>query len=654
MNNLTKTSVTETDSSVAKTEPAPLRIPSTAEVLQKLQTSDFVAVEEAIASFLMDVFKKNNAIKINVTPNMLMGGVSDSQAQQMRYGYINEWASLIVSLFSNNKYRPRKEFLESLLYYKHSFEWLFTASVWNNTDSLIERLGLLKPNRRGQLKLNDSQLLILLSLICLNSSYKLPWVDFIKAQPGITTTAYIALLNQSFPAISKTSSEGFNYLLEIAKDFPMLEFEEPRQIEKFLGSFFHCSYATSKHKYEFKKWLTKLIRFNFEKQWLTDEVKNKVKSVPSELILKKNIKPKMLVMIEKLQTGHAMYRSFRLLLSTLVNDYQLIAITKKDDIDESSMTLFDDVSFIESDLDLNTNVDFITSHYADVIFYPSIGMSLWTICLSQLRLAPKQIMMGGHPSSSFSSEIDCFLIPGNTSTCHELQPYFDEKIVMANLPTDQMIFHTKHDALTDDFVNEFSTFIENDDVINVAINGVITKVTDELISICQKIEQQTDKKINFIFFSMYRANTIANLSILKQISKELKYFELLAYKDYLQYMQDLSRAHFLLPTLPFTGSNSNADAIILNKPKLFLRGNSHLYTRTDSWIWDKVGMMETFGCYSKEELITRSVELVNNKEKRKHYSTLMLENKCREALFECDKNLYTKSITTLFTLAIES
>jgi hypothetical protein len=648
MSNLTKPPII--DFSVPKIESKPLRILSTAEVLQKLKTSDFIAVEEAIATFLMDIYKKNNTITINLTADMLMRGVSDSQAQQMRYGYINEWASLIVSLFSNNKYRPRKEFLESLLYYKHAFEWLFTASVWNNTDSLIERLGLLKPNRRGQLKLNDSQLLVLLSLTCLNSSYKLPWVDFIKAQPGITTTAYIALLNQSFPAISKASSEGFNYLLEIAKDFPMLEFEEPRQIEKFLGSFFHCSYATSEHKYEFKKWLTKLIRFNFDKQWLTDENKSKLKLLPNQLINDTNNKPIMLVMLEKLLSNHAMFRCFKDMLYNLSEEYQLIGLSVKEDVDEYSQNLFEKMYFIEDEFYLNDNVELILSIQPNIIFYPSIGMKLWSICLSQLRLAPKQIMMGGHPSSSYSPYIDSFIMVGNLFTSANIQPYYTERVVLKDILPKKIFSHVRSTSLTDEFIYDHNHFNSSNE-IKIGINGVLTKVTDRIIDICKKITIQSGIKISFVFFVNTNANSVAYLSTYKQIAKQLSNFQLDPYKSYELYMKKISECHLLLPTLPFGGSNSNIDAMVLCKPKLFIRGKEQLYTRTDEVEWQRLDLNTELGCNNDDELIIKALKLISDDDYRRNLYEKMKKVCITENIYD-DKSVDNRYLTSLIHEAI--
>ncbi len=633
------------DFSAYQVEPTPAKLASTVEVLGKLQASDFIAVEDAIAYFLSDVYLKKSAIKINLTPDMLMAGVSDAKALEMRYGYINEWASIIVSLFSNNKYRPRKEFLESLLYYKHSFEWLFTASIWNNTDTLIERLGLLKPNRRGQLKLNESQLLVLLSLICLNSSYRLPWVDFIKAQPGITTTAYIALLNQSFPAISKASSAGFNYLLEVSKGFPMLELAEPRQIEKFLGSFFHCSYATSEHKYEFKKWLTKLIRFNFEKQWLTNETKAKLNEVPNQLINNRNNKPVMLVMLEKLLSDHAMFRCFKDVLSNLSKEYQLIGISVKEDVDECSQSLFEEFYFIEDELALDDNVELVLSVKPDIVFYPSIGMKLWSICLSQLRIAPKQIMMGGHPSSSYSPFIDGFLMVGNLFTAADIQPYCSEKVFLNDTLPKKIFSHTRSSTLTDEFIYSHNHFNSSKEV-KIGINGVLTKVTDRIIDVCKRIRSQSKIKIKFVFFTHNITNSVAYLSAYKQINKQLTNFELDSYKSYELYMKKTSECHVLLPTLPFGGSNSNVDAMVLCKPKLFIRGKEQLYTRTDEVEWQRLGLEAELGCDNDDELINKAIKLISDDDYRKDLYERMKEICTPVNIFD-DKSVESKHLTSL-------
>ena len=46
----------------------------------------------------------------------------------------------------------------------------------------------------------------------------------------------------------------------------------------------------------------------------------------------------------------------------------------------------------------------------DAILYSSVGMCPTSLQLAQFRLAPIQMMIGGHPASSFSEEMDYFII----------------------------------------------------------------------------------------------------------------------------------------------------------------------------------------------------------------------------------------------------
>jgi len=415
-----------------------------------------------------------------------------------------------------------------------------------------------------------------------------------------------------------------------------------------LGSYFHCSYATSPNKYEFKKWLTTLIRSNLMHKWLSDTTKEKLLTVPKHFNKDKN--KKIVVMLEHFMSNHAMTRCFQNLLQELAKNYTLIAISRWKSIDEASKTLFEEVYIIEDIFGVSDNVDLVLKIQPDIILYPSIGMQLWTICLSQLRLAPKQIMMGGHPSSSFSPYIDGFIMTGDSFTAKDIQPYYMEKVILNSTPPENIVSHTKHDSLTIDFISTHNQFNSNV-AIKVGINGILTKVTERIISLCKQISVQSKVNVTFVFFTGATEDSVQYLSAFKQISKVLTNFELDEFKGYTSYMEKISECHFLLPTLPFGGTNSNIDAAVLCKPKLFIRGNKEIYTRCDEVEWRRLGLEVELGCDNDKELVDKAVALTLDANYRKELYDKM-KSICTVANIFDDKSVDKKQLLSLMNKAI--
>ncbi|WDE12076.1 hypothetical protein [Thalassomonas haliotis] len=620
---------------------------NTQQIAQNIRSQNFRAAEQDIAQFIQDTVLNNSGLTVQANVNPMQPQAGPGKEEVM-YTFCNQFASLITELFSAPRYKPSPEFVDTFLIFKMAIDWVFSASIWNNTDALIEHLGLYKADKYGRIKFNEKQLTLLLMLIGLPSKIRLPWKDVFQASPAMALTTYISLVTQAIPALTKETNDGFNYLLESAKALPVLDLPVIADLGKLSYCYFACSYASSADKYQFKKWLTALVRHNLP-NCLSDDVKQYIAGLPA---FEAKPKMKVAVLLESYSESHAMFRSYNRFFIELAEKYELIAFIESSKVEDNALDAFSKVIEIEDDCDVDTNAALVAGQCPDIIFYPSIGMALWTIFLSQLRLAPKQLMMGGHPSSSYSPEIDACMVVGNTYSAEELQPYFTEKIIMVDTPTKDMVLHTIHPDLTDEFIASHNHFLADGDEIKIAINGVMTKVTYPVIDVCRQIQMKTSKKVTFVFFSGHDENHLAYLSTKRQLGKMLKSFELVSYSHYIDYMKVISRAHLLIPTLPFGGANSNTDAIVLNKPKLFIKGRQHLYTRTDACIWDTVDMLDELGCDSVAELVSKAVNLVENEQERKNLYEQMLAKQCFKKIFSTDMDKYSQATKLLFETAL--
>jgi len=597
------------------------------QILFHIRSRDFKIAERAIIEFIEFNVLPSNGLTLTkpVTNSILMPVNAKKHDETIAIEQIcNQYVTAISELFCHPDYKASSGIINCFLGHKFVLDWLFNVSVWNNTDAIIEHLGLAKLNAVGQLKLSTKpqSLILLMALVTLGSNFRLPWKNLFKANPATALSSYIGLITQFIPALSRANNNGFNYLLESSKDFPIFDLPVIEDLGKLSYGYFNCSYATSPNKYEFKKWLTTLIRHNVQ-QWLDDDVKNYISNLSVTQIIEK---PKIAVMLEQYSHGHAMSRCFNKIFISLAEKYQLIAFIDEKDVSKSDLSAFDDVVTFDGVFNINENAKLIINERPDIVFYSSIGMKFWGIYLSQLRLAPIQVMMSGHPSSSYSPEIDYLIVLQNSFSVSQLQAVMNEKIITADKAYKDISTHSLHDALTPEYLTQHNQFLASDTEITVGINGVLTKVTYDVIDACKKIQLGTSKKVNFVFFSMHKSNQLAYFAAKKHLSKELKNFELVCFSDFLSYMKTISQCHFLLPTLPFGGSNSNIDAMLLNKPKLYLRGQSHIYTMSDQWEWERVELDAELGCDSIDELVEKSIQLIDDFDYREKLHHLLVEN----------------------------
>ena len=114
----------------------------------------------------------------------------------------------------------------------------------------------------------------------------------------------------------------------------------------------------------------------------------------------------MLIPLERFHSHHAMYRCWAPSIRDLRRHFDLVGMVREEDIDKPGQEEFDRVITIPSEMPLATIVKLAQEVEPNFIFYPSIGMSHWTIMMAGLRIAPIQVMAHGHPATSMWPTID--------------------------------------------------------------------------------------------------------------------------------------------------------------------------------------------------------------------------------------------------------
>ncbi|GBL04000.1 hypothetical protein [Glaciecola sp. KUL10] len=583
--------------------------PQELEVL--IKQGKFTLVEQEIIYFIENASDKSNYIKLNVPAGMHS---DNKDAYEVECNSIvAAYASLIVQMFCNAKYAPSKILLDTFLTHKVVLELLFSLSAWKTTDALIEKLNMLELLKFKKFQFTKKRMYQLhgfLALYCVGSKYRLPWKQLFHIAPELTLIAYQSMLIHGVSLVDKDRNRGFEALLHAAEGLPIIEIKNPEQAKALAHPYFYCSYTTSKNKYEIKKWVAKVLNHN-AKRWLERDLYEFSASCDSRPISEN---PTIGVVLERYTKTHAMYRCYNARLAELSKEYKLVAIIERGEAQDADLSVFDHIEVFEPNEDINSIGCRIRDLEPDIMLYPSVGMSWWGMFLANIRFAPVQAMLGGHPSSSYSDAMDYFIFPGDNLDLDDIQKFTSEKaVVIDNLGIIKQAA-VKHDTLTNEMIEDFSKRQPDKEVFTVGVNGVIQKVNATLISVCKEIEIQTTRPIKFIFFSQHKPYSLGFMATKAQLNRYIKNFELVSYAEYVDYLATLSRCELLLPTIPFGGSNSNIDAMIVKRPKLFIEGSGELYTRTDGFDWLQVDMYHTLCCKGTDELLRRAVEIIENQE----------------------------------------
>ena len=601
-------------------------------LVQHINANDFVKAESEVLQMVRHLtdsgFKGVGISKAN-------GKLEFDESIAIEFS--NQFIPILFTLFSNPNYSPDFGFVEEMIWNKSLLESIFNLSKWQTPDPIMqEYINVVAKTTGTDFELSGKNLYVFLMLISAGSKFKIDWKPMFEAAPDLAMLTYIAVLSVKTNINTKQGSKGAHELFKQTKNLPLFKAKKLEAITTLTASpFFSCSYYNSGEKYAFKKWLVELYRYNIHQHIDTSKYVTKKKLDASK-------KQKLLVVVEQYGKNHAMKRCYHDVFVKLSEQYELVALTHLDKKNTADLydSVFSEIVNIENTMDVESALKLVSAVEPDIIYYPSVGMSHFGIYLSQLRLAPLQMMSGGHPSSSFSPEMDYFLIPAKPEMFVGLEKTILEEVVMYKeddpdrsypyvlpLPENEL-----------DFITSRNSYLPFEDTITVGINGVVHKASYDLIKACKTIRSKVNKKVKFVFFQSSPEYSVPSIATKIAIERELDNIDFYYNQDYKGYMSAISKCHFCLPTYPFGGSNSNIDAQLLNKPKLFIHGKDYKYTQTDHYDWCNIGLDDDLSCKDLNQVIDKAINFINNEDSLRKVHQNIVDANVLETVFVSEDN----------------
>ena len=363
-----------------------------------------------------------------------------------------------------------------------------------------------------------------------------------------------------------------------------------RMIQCFINAWMLCSYAVYPSKHLLKKYLNQMVRHYLQAEGVQE------KSVIYQL----KERPKMLVIHERFIPGHAMHRCYAPYIEKLADYFDVVFLGEKEHISNSYKMAAKTILIEKNSEDIRSIVELVGLEQPDIIFYPSLGMSHFTICLANLRLAPLQIMAPGHPSSSFSNCMDyIFLFNPDEGT----PALVSERIMTIS---DIQFKQEKHPAYSDKA--PCRTYPVKGK-FKVAINATSMKINGDFVSACKSIKNKSLRNVEFNFFPAVSGGDYD--SFVNLINEALPGSKVHLPMDYKYFLNELSSCHLSLAPFPFGNSNSTVDALLLDMP-IVAMSSSELAGRTDKHVLEQVELVAISVVENVEKYISRSLDLIDN------------------------------------------
>lgn len=394
----------------------------------------------------------------------------------------------------------------------------------------------------------------ILALHGIHSDVRIPYEHYLSTHPRHLLWLLINAVSAQFCIVERENTARNQLLSALVNRIDPAVFDE-FMLGWLCVAWMHCSYATTAGRNQIKANFNQMLT-----RWMQRlEIPRQLDVMPE----KRQGKPVMLIINEQMHSAHAMYRCLAPIIQSLRQHFYLVGMTDKNKSDSTARKLFDSHYYLEWSDDnrasLQAAMALVGKIKPHAVYYPSIGMGLPVILLSNLRLAPFQMMSMGHPASSHSEVIDFCLVEQHYIVAPEL---FSERIIAAENGALGFVPHVEQPPRS-----EMLQWFQSPGTgapVRIAIPAAAMKVNAEFIAALQQIVQRANHPVEFHFFPYL--NPLASALFRRQLRRLLPNAVVhppMAYRDYLK---TIARCQLHLSPFPFSSTNSLIDSLLLGLP----------------------------------------------------------------------------------------
>ena len=400
---------------------------------------------------------------------------------------------------------------------------------------------------------------------------------FMSASPELASAWFCQTFKQGFSAnVNWQAAKNLRTFCEDLDDdfLPARDLQEP---------YFLCSYLDNIHvERNCKTWINRAINFAITKPIDNGRPKKRI-GIATDYWL----------------PGHSVYRTLKGFIDALAPEYELILFHAIRPADELDTTGFTEVVRLHYDGERLDTTNF-NGHNLSALIYPDIGMTAWSIIASNYRIAPVQVMMTGHPSSTFGSEIDYFISGELVESPHHQENYSEELVLLPG-------YGAIHQKPT------YKPKGRNKDYHGVLINcswygqkisaNCLTEINQAVEELRRHRHYRGDVKLRIFAGNapVSHAGYAAFMDDVASLAPSVE-VELVTHQPYDEYMAMMEEGDFAVDVFPFAGSNTVSDNLHLGKPVLIMEGD-RWFNRIGAAMQRDIGL--NFLCITRKDCFRR-------------------------------------------------
>lgn len=273
---------------------------------------------------------------------------------------------------------------------------------------------------------------------------------------------------------------------------------------------------------------------------------------------------KIAVFAEHWNTGHSVHRTLAAYVRALRPHFDEITLIHTiKETKELDTTGFDRVIRLETK-GIAINQDPLQDNEWSALIFAEVGMSAPSVLLANMRIAPVQMLLTGHPVSTFGGVMDWFVTGAKVDTNSN---NYSERLAV--LPGYGAIHERPK-------IERKWTPRPPDDEVWIASPAYGQKIHHDWLAAMREAIEASDRKVRVRIFCGNAVVTAKGGAVMMQnIAEALPGcgVELITHQDYETYMRKLAECDFAVDNWPWGGSNAMSDCLWAGLPVIARKSN---------------------------------------------------------------------------------
>jgi hypothetical protein len=522
----------------------------------------------------------------------LRHGVPFSGRQKNDTALYTRFASAVTALFCDPNFKLSMQGFNRLSAEQETLNAVFECSHYGSADHVWQ---MLDPDQGGLGKY--------LLLWSMNSRLAFDYEAALRSDPENMLGFYLAMLGRA-QVLSEHEDRIRQRMIELAPMFDGVKMHEGL-FHGFLTAYMHVSYAHGPDKHAPKKMLHRMLA-------------DMIGPVPIVAPPTRR-RPVILIPLEWWWEKHAMYRCYSQVVMQLKEDFHLVGMGRDANTSATARAAFDEWVSVPENVVFRDVIADVRKVAPDIIYYPSVGMSIWTVVMASLRLAPIQVMSYGHPATTHSPAMDYGILEADGVD----QECYSEKII--TLPNNSIRFSPNSKT-------EVRHQPKKPETLKIVIPAMHCKTGWPFIRALQEIERRAGRPVEFHFIPYLNGLMLERFA--KQVAGLLKstmVYERAPYEEYMGWIADCDIALF---SFPFGGTNSVIDAALVGMPMVVMEGRE-AHEKSDAALIRRLGLPESMIVRDEAAYVDAVLKLMDDDD-RAEVAGKVAQVSVEETFFEPD------------------